>query len=104
MDAQGITGGITADTTGSLPPPRPRRKHAAALAFSAAVIVGGSGAAAASGLVPQAFIDAFPWASWPDGPPVDPADARRIATAPGPDGTVFTLMAAPAAADPGGRA
>jgi hypothetical protein len=78
-----------------------RRKHAAAVALGALVVVSGAGAAAAGGLVPQAFVDAFThWRTWPGDHRVDPATAVRIATAPGPDGTVFTLVAAHADDDP----
>lgn len=93
--------GVTGDGTPLVRPLRSRRQHAAVIALSVAVLAGGSGAAAASGLMPQAFIDSLSsWRTWPEGPPVDPATAQRIATAPGPDGTVFTLMAAAAADDP----
>lgn len=61
----------------------------------------GAGAAAAAGLAPRAFTDVF--AGWgtvsPESEPgtqaVDPAKAERVATAAGPGGTVFSLVAAP---------
>jgi hypothetical protein len=81
------------------------RKHRplALLALSGLVLAGGAGAAAAGGLMPQAFIDAFSfWQTAPvDGSPaVDPVTAERVATAAGPNGTEFTVLAASAADDP----
>lgn len=82
---------------------RRKRRPLAVLAFSGAVLVAGTGAAAAGGLMPQAFTDALSNWSSPStdgGPGVDPANAKRTATAPGPDGTVFTVLTAAAAQDP----
>ena len=81
------------------------RKHRplAVLTLSGLVLAGGVGAAAAGGLMPQAFINAFSgWQATPveGNPAVDPATAERVATAPGPDGEVFTVMSAAAADDP----
>lgn len=89
-----------------------RRRRVAAIALSGALVVGGaSAAAAAGGLLPQSFTDVF--SGWSrtsqgagpelDGPGVDPSTARRVASAPGPDGTAFTLVSARAAADPAYR-
>jgi len=81
-----------------------KRRPLAVLALSGLVLAGGVGAAAAGGLMPQAFLDAFP--SWHDfnaeggSHPVDVAAAQRAATAPGPDGKVFTVMTATATDDP----
>jgi hypothetical protein len=82
-----------------------RKRTAGLLGVAATVVVGGGvGAAAAGGLMPQAFIDAFsaPWQTAPaeGNPSVDPATAERVATAAGPDGRVFTVMAAVAADNP----
>lgn len=71
---------------------RSRRRVAAVGTAVAASLVAGVGVAAASGEMPQAFTDAFAaWRSWP-GQGADPADAERVATAPGPHGSVFTVM------------
>lgn len=88
------------------PPRRParHRRRALTLGISAALVAAGGGAAVAGGAVPQAFVDAFaywqdePWG--PASPSVDPSTAERVATAPGPDGTVFTVVSAHAAGDP----
>ena len=59
--------------------------------------------AVAGGLVPQAFTDAFHhWTEpgLPGSPRVDPATAERLAGAPGPDGTVSTIVSAHAGDDP----
>jgi hypothetical protein len=68
--------------------------------------VGGGSAAVAGGLVPQSFVEAFSY--WQDtpvagGPAIDPATAERVAVAPGPDGTVFSVLVAHAADDPAWR-
>jgi len=81
-----------------------KRRPLAVLAVSGLVLAGGVGAAAAGGLMPQAFIDRFS-ASWQTdpmegAPAVDPSTAERVATAPGPDGEVFTVMSAAAADNP----
>jgi hypothetical protein len=87
-------------------PERPSRyrRRALTLGLSGVLAVAGGGAAVAGGLVPQAFVDAF--AYWQDEPPgasgpsVDPSTAERAATAPGPDGAVFTVVIAHAADEP----
>lgn len=71
---------------------RSKRRIAAIGVVVAASLVAGVGVASASGVMPQAFTDAFAsWKSWP-GKGADPADAERVATAPGPNGSVFTVM------------
>ena len=76
-----------------VPAPRQGRRRivlvsAAMLATSAA----GVGAASAIGLTPTSFTSAFSsWQHWPGGS-ADPAAAERIATAPGPDGMVFSVL------------
>lgn len=85
------------------PTPRTPRKHRARTVVAGAVGVGllGAGAATAAGLTPQSFSDAFRgWGtvspeSEPGAQAVDPATAKRVATAAGPGGTVFSLVAAP---------
>lgn len=80
-----------------------KRRPLVVLAASGLVVAGGAGAAAAGGLMPQAFTDAFSsWQSTPatSTPQVDPANAERVATAAGPDGTVFTVLTASATDDP----
>ncbi|NDI50408.1 hypothetical protein [Goekera deserti] len=76
------------------------RRRVVALVTVGLLLTGGG--AVAGGLVPQAFTDRFPY--WADGgpsqPSVDPADAERVATAPGPDGLVFSLVVARADSDP----
>lgn len=82
------------------PAPRTRRVRTV---VAGAVGVGllGAGTATAAGLTPQAFTDAFSgWGtvspeSEPGAQAVDPATARRVATAAGPGETVFSLVAAP---------
>jgi hypothetical protein len=57
-----------------------------------ATSVAGVGVASANGLMPNSFTDAFSgWQHWP-GHSADPATAERIATAPGPDGMVFSVL------------
>jgi hypothetical protein len=90
------------------PSPAPRtsrhRRHAFTFAFGGVLVVAGGGAAVAGGLVPQSFVNAF--AYWQDQPEesghssVDPSTAERVATAPGPDGTVFTVVTAHASDRP----
>jgi ferric-dicitrate binding protein FerR (iron transport regulator) len=90
-------------------PSRPSRlrRRTLTLGLSGVLVVAGGGAAVAGGLVPQAFVDAFAyWQNQPSGensPPVDPSTAERAATAPGPGGTVFTVVSAHAADDPSFR-
>ena len=82
------------------PAPRTRRFRAV-LAGAMGVGLLGAGAATAAGLTPGSFTDAF--RDWgvlsrtndPGGRAVDPAMAKRVDTAAGPDGTVFSLVAAP---------
>lgn len=82
------------------PAPRPRRVRTVVAGVAAAGLLS-AGAATAAGLVPQVFTDAFsgwgtvPAESEPGRQAVDPATAERVATAAGPNGTVFSLVAAP---------
>ncbi|RDI20014.1 hypothetical protein DEU38_117126 [Rhodococcus sp. AG1013] len=72
-------------------------RRVGAVALTAALFtVGGIGAAAAGGMMPKAFTDHYYFWKEP-GPgagPVDPATAERIASIPGPDGTVFSVFEA----------
>lgn len=71
---------------------RPRRRHIAAVGVAVVASFGGITVASASGLMPQAFTDEFAmWKDWP-GRSTDPATAKRAATAPGPNGLVFSVM------------
>lgn len=87
---------------------RTTRRRRFALALAGALVVTGGGAAAASGRIPEVFTDAFAsWgADWSENEVTgaDPATAERVATQPGPDGTVFSVVAAPtrSSADPDG--
>ena len=78
--------------------PRPRRTgrlRAAVIGLAlAATTVSGVGiAVAVTGLTPQAFADTFAgWKNWPGHDDADPATAVRVATAPGPAGTVFSVL------------
>ncbi|WP_109773506.1 hypothetical protein [Quadrisphaera granulorum] len=69
------------------------------VAVAGALVLTGGGVAAAGGHLPLAFTSAF--ASWAEDwsmngvHGVDSDTAERVATAPGPDGTTFTVMAAP---------
>lgn len=75
---------------------RPRRGVVVGLVAAAPLTTGIGIAAATTGLIPGSFTDAFSF--WGQGNPAadihpaDPGDAARMATAPGPDGTVFTVM------------
>lgn len=89
--------GITA-TTRSVTEATPKRRRTprlVAIALLAGLgVPAGIGAANAAGLLPDAFIRNY--ASWRQDTGVDPATATRVATAPGPDGTVFTVWTAKA--------
>lgn len=86
---------IMATSTGPAVP-AVRRRRAGAIAFVAAIAAaGGVGVAAAGGLMPKAFTDAYAgWLTYPDSSGVNPADAERIASIPGPDGTVMSVFVA----------
>lgn len=85
---------------------RGRRSHVTAIALGGVLVVGGASAAAAAGVVggllPQSFTDVF--SSWGlahhnengtvNNPALDLSTAQRVATAPGPDGTIFTVVVA----------
>ena len=69
------------------------RAAAVGVALAATTVSGVGIAAAATGLTPQAFTDAFSgWKNWPGHNDADPATAVRVATAPGPEGTVFSVL------------
>lgn len=76
-------------------PSIPRRKAAVAIALALGLAAApGLAAAAGSGMKPQAFVGAYAhWGDNPDGS-VAAAGARRVASAPGPFGGVFTVVAA----------
>ncbi len=77
-----------------VPPTRRRRTGAVAL-VAAISAVGGVGVAAAGGLMPKAFTDAYAnWLDYPHSSGVNPATAERVASIPGPDGTVFSVFVA----------
>ena len=75
---------------------RPSGRHRFAAAALACSLVGvaGTGVAAATGVWGSAtFSEAFEaWKSWPDGEASDPLAAARRASAPGPEGTVFSVL------------
>lgn len=76
--------------------PAIRRRRVGAIVFGAALTAaGGVGVAAAGGLMPKAFTDAYSnWSTYPDNTGVNPADAERIASIPGPNGTVMSVYVA----------
>ncbi|WP_433608144.1 hypothetical protein [Prescottella agglutinans] len=77
-----------------VPPTRRRRTGAVAL-VAAISAVGGVGVAAAGGLMPKAFTDAYAnWLDYPHSSGVNPAAAERVASIPGPGGTVFSVFVA----------
>lgn len=81
--------------TGQVRSRRPTRVLAFAGAVAAAVVVApGAAAALGAGLRPQSFFDAYSYWGENPGGPVDAADVERIATAPGPDGNVFSVLTA----------
>ena len=85
---------MAADSPSTQPhAPRQRKRRVALVSLAVvATSVAGVGVASASGLIPTSFTDAFSsWQHWP-GHPADPATAERIATAPGPDGMVFSVL------------
>ncbi|MFC9517077.1 hypothetical protein ACFTSD_15200 [Nocardiaceae bacterium NPDC056970] len=86
---------IMATSTGPAVP-AVRRRRVGAIAFAAAITAaGGVGVAAAGGLMPKSFTDAYAnWLDYPDSSGVNPADAERIASIPGPDGTVMSVFVA----------
>ncbi|WP_137725879.1 hypothetical protein [Prescottella subtropica] len=88
-------------TTSAPAVPSGRSKKVGAVTLAAALFtVGGIGAAAATGLMPKAFTDHYSvWknpgpGAGPEATPVDPATAERVASVPGPDGTVFSVFIA----------
>ncbi len=93
---------ILATTPAPARPELRRRRIRKVLVGTGALAVLGGGVAAAADIMPQSFTDAF--AGWsltghqydddPGRQSVDPATARRLATEPGPGGTIFSLVAA----------
>lgn len=74
-----------------------RRTRVAAMAGAVAAVVllaPGAAAALGDGLRPQSFFDAYSYWGENPGGPVDAADVERIATVPGPDGNVFSVLTA----------
>lgn len=70
-----------------------RRAAVAGLALAATAVSGVGVAAAATGLGSHSFADVFSsWKKWPGNDGADPATAVRAATAPGPQGTVFSVL------------
>ena len=86
------------DLHGATRRPSTARRRGVTAAAAGVLLVAGGGAAAATGHLPLAFTQAFAgWAGdWSDNgvSGVDPDTAERVATTAGPDGTVFTVMAA----------
>lgn len=86
---------IMATSTDPAVPPARRRRAGAIGLVAAITVAGGVGVAAAGGLMPKAFTDAYSgWLTYPDSSGVDPAAAERIASIPGPDGTVMSVFVA----------
>lgn len=107
---------VNSDPTGSAPAISTiRRGHRTgktrsrgfAVAAAGALLVAGGGVAAANGRLPLAFTQAFAtWAgdwSMNGVQGADPDTAERVASTTGPDGTTFTVMAAPTTTTDGGR-
>ncbi|MDH6676692.1 hypothetical protein M2284_000890 [Rhodococcus sp. LBL1] len=92
---------MATDSESTVPAVRSRRVGAVTLTaalFTVAAI--GACAATATGLMPKAFTDHYYFwkepgpGAGPGAGPVDPAAAERIASTPGPDGTVFSVFVA----------
>lgn len=87
---------IVMDRTPATTAPSRRRRVAGIAAVLALGLIASPGVAGAvgNGMRPQAFIDAYDyWGNIPKGA-VDPATARRAATAPGPFGGIFSVLTA----------
>lgn len=86
----------TESASARAPGARPSKRRLALIGGAvAAISLLGVGAASAAGLMPHAFTETFSyWQTSPvkGHPGVDPATAERIATAPGPDGMVFSVL------------
>lgn len=86
---------IVATPTDSLVSDTHRRKIGTIVLVAAIATTGGIGVAAAAGLMPKSFTDAYAhWQNYPASNGIDPDTAERIASLPGPDGTVFSIFAA----------
>lgn len=100
-DQNAVRESILADRAATLAPAgrvrslRPTRSVAIAGAVAAAVVLApGAAAALGDGLRAQSFFDAYSYWSENPGGAVDAAHVERIATAPGPDGNVFSVLTA----------
>ncbi|OFE10827.1 hypothetical protein [Rhodococcus sp. 1139] len=86
---------IMATSTNPTAPDRHRRGVGTIVLVAAIATAGGIGVAAATGLMPKVFTDTFSgWQSQQYGGGVNPDTAERIASMPGPDGTVFSVFVA----------
>ncbi|WP_433604921.1 hypothetical protein [Prescottella agglutinans] len=86
---------IMATSTGPVVPEARRRRVGTIALIAAITTAGGVGMAAAGGLMPKAFTDAYSgWLTYPDSSGVNPAAAERIASIPGPHGTVMSVFVA----------
>jgi hypothetical protein len=68
------------------------RRLATVAALSVLAVPGGLGVASAAGILPESFVGNY--RLWQQDTGVDPATMTRAGTAPGPDGTVFTVWTA----------
>ncbi|MFC6018095.1 hypothetical protein ACFP2T_18035 [Plantactinospora solaniradicis] len=76
-------------------PPRSRRRRVAFTAvLTAALVASGASIAVAGGLLPESFTRPLSFWETETGGAVDVQTARRVAQAPGPDGTVLTVWSA----------
>jgi hypothetical protein len=84
--------------TADSPPPvrvRPRRRRLLlTAALTAGLLTSGAGIATAGGLLPDSFIGPLSFWAKETGGAVDVQTARRVAQAPGPDGTVLSVWSA----------
>lgn len=81
------------EMSGPVPPLRQRssaRRIAAGGIATGVVFSAGLGVAGATGVLPEKFFDTF--AFWAEEDGVDLATAERVATVPGPDGLLFTVV------------
>ncbi|MEW2376584.1 hypothetical protein AB0883_10835 [Micromonospora sp. NPDC047812] len=84
--------------TAAEPPEAPqrsrRRRVVLTAALTAGLVVSGASVAAAGGLLPESFTKPLSFWATETGGVVDVQTARRVAQAPGPDGTVLTVWSA----------